>query len=604
MLQSAVRVQGKCEDRALVEVNKTTPEGFTALMIASENGYVDVVRLLLAHKDVELNHQANSNGATALYVASQNGHFEMVRLLLARQDVEVNKSTANGYTALMLASQDGHVEVVRLLLARQDVEVNKTPQDDFTALMLASKDGHVEVVRLLLARQDVKVNKNSADGLTALIVASQNGHVEVMRLLLARQDVEVNKTAQDSFTALMLTSHCGHFEMVRLLLARQDVEVNKSSEMGDTALIFASQNGHVEVVRLLLAHPDVEANRTTIDGHSALYVASESGHGAIVSLLVAHRARGQVRLLAAEAIDSLPADLLKDLPGVAAQAAALRLLLDVAAALGDTEEERAAADVLASQSASFEAANAQLAAATVRTPQELTRAREALARAPAQSPSDAAAHAARERKADAALRAATTITAFRLAQARQLTVRETQFSRFDALVRGARVSDAFARLFSRQRLEEFKLAQAESAARFALRHNGREPADCLLGATRALAAAIPALVAERAERDKLECAVKNLFSETLAMSISPQPVTLSDCSAQSDATTSAASFGSSTGAPGAGERRRCACPGCLKDGHSKCSACMSVKYCSRPCQKLHWAAHKTACKVTSPGSKT
>ena len=222
---------------------------------------------------------------------------------------------------------------------------------------------------------------------------------------------------------------------------------------------------------------------------------------------------GQVRLLAADAIDSLPADLFKELPGVAAQAAALRLPLDVAAALGDTEEERAAADVLASQSASFEAANAQLAAAAVQSPQELARAREALASAPAQSPSDAAAYAAREREADAALRAATTITAFRLAQARQLIVRKILFSRFDALVRGAGVSDAFARLFSGQRLEEFKLAQAESAARFALRHNGQEPADRLLGATRALAAAITALVAERAERDKLERALSELFGD-------------------------------------------------------------------------------------------
>ncbi len=66
------------------------------------------------------------------------------------------------------------------------------------------------------------------------------------------------------------------------------------------------------------------------------------------------------------------------------------------------------------------------------------------------------------------------------------------------------MSEAFARLFSGQRLEEFKLAQAESAARFALRHNGQEPADRLLGTIRALAAAITALVAERAERDKLK----------------------------------------------------------------------------------------------------
>jgi hypothetical protein len=120
------------------------------------------------------------------------------------------------------------------------------------------------------------------------------------------------------------------------------------------------------VVLLLLARQGVEVNQTATDGRSALSAASQSGHGAIVSLLVAHRAHGQVRLLAADAIDSLPADLLKELPGVAAQAAALCLPLDVAAALGDTEEERAAADVLVSQSAVLEVANAQLAAVAER----------------------------------------------------------------------------------------------------------------------------------------------------------------------------------------------------------------------------------------------
>jgi ankyrin repeat protein len=214
----------------------------------------------------------------------------------------------------------------------------------------------------------------------------------------------------------LLASQNGHVEVVRLLLARQGVEVNKTARNGGTALMLASQNGLAEVVRLLLAHPDVEANRTSPDGRSALCFASQSGHGAIVRLLVAHRAHGQVRLLAAEAINSLPADVFKELPGVAAQAAALRLPLDVAAALGDTEEERAAADVLASQSATLKAANSQLAA--VQTPEELARAREALARTPAQSPSDAAAYAVWEREADAALLAAMTTTAFRVAQAR------------------------------------------------------------------------------------------------------------------------------------------------------------------------------------------
>ena len=206
-------------------------------------------------------------------------------------------------------------------------------------------------------------------------------------------------------TSTSLSACSGRSAVTPMVATRQSPD--KFSDCSSTSesnrrtpwFVIASQKGHVEVVRLLLAHPDVEANRTSTDGRSALCFASQSGHGAIVSLLVAHRAHGQVRLLAADAIDSLPAVLFKELPGFTAQAAALLLPLDVAAALGDTEEERAAADVLASQSASFEAAKAQLASAAVQSPQELARAREALARAPAQSPSDAAASSAREREA-------------------------------------------------------------------------------------------------------------------------------------------------------------------------------------------------------------
>ncbi len=126
--------------------------------------------------------------------------------------------------------------------------------------------------------------------------------------------------------------------------------MNKANAGGGTALHVASHEGHADMVRLLLARPDVDVNQTTADVMSALALASLRGHGAIKRLLVAHCANEQMQRLAADTIDSLDADLLRDLPDVAAQAAALRLPLFVAAALGDTEDERAAADVAASQS--------------------------------------------------------------------------------------------------------------------------------------------------------------------------------------------------------------------------------------------------------------
>jgi hypothetical protein len=44
-----------------------------------------------------------ADGATALIMASQ-GHVEVVRLLIARKGVEINENAADGATALMVAS--------------------------------------------------------------------------------------------------------------------------------------------------------------------------------------------------------------------------------------------------------------------------------------------------------------------------------------------------------------------------------------------------------------------------------------------------------------------------------------------------------------------
>jgi uncharacterized protein len=98
---------------AKTNVNAKDQQGYTALIVASSNGYLEVVRALPA-EGADVNAEA-ANG-TALTIASQKGSLEVVRVLLAA-GADVNAKAFNGETATSLAKKGGHPDVVQLLEA-------------------------------------------------------------------------------------------------------------------------------------------------------------------------------------------------------------------------------------------------------------------------------------------------------------------------------------------------------------------------------------------------------------------------------------------------------------------------------------------------------
>ena len=183
------------------------------------------------------------SGVTALLYASQDGHLKIVRCLVERGGANVNaaKSTS-GYTALMCASQEGHLEIVRCLVERGGANVNAAKTTDgMTALMWASQKGHLEIARFLVQREGANVNAaRTTDGVTALMLASKNGHSEIVRLLVERGGANLNAAkTTDSRTALMLASKNGHLETVRILLLH-GADKQAADSAGRTAHFYAA----------------------------------------------------------------------------------------------------------------------------------------------------------------------------------------------------------------------------------------------------------------------------------------------------------------------------------------------------------------------------
>ena len=68
----------------------------------------------------------NDTGATSLFDACDRVHAEIVQLLLAVEEVDVNQArTDDGASPLFIACNQGHTDIVQLLLAVDRVDVNQ-----------------------------------------------------------------------------------------------------------------------------------------------------------------------------------------------------------------------------------------------------------------------------------------------------------------------------------------------------------------------------------------------------------------------------------------------------------------------------------------------
>jgi len=270
----------------------TTAGDSTPLIGASLRGHLSCVRALLeAGADVNL---ADRDGYNALITASENGHIEIVKLLLLQNGINVNmKIPAKGQNSMFRAISNRHVEIVRALLAHPGIDVNARKKDSGFALLTVCYENYVEIVLMLLAHPSIDVNLSvTSEGkiLTGLFSASRNGNADIVRALLAHPTIDMK--CPGNAESLIEASGRGHHEIARLLLSHPDVDVNlDEQETGLTPLCAAIDHGHVEVVRVLLSASSIDVNKRDASGWSPLNFARHLNHRAIVTLLTQAGAR-------------------------------------------------------------------------------------------------------------------------------------------------------------------------------------------------------------------------------------------------------------------------------------------------------------------------
>eukprot|EP00927_Polykrikos_kofoidii_P018285 TRINITY_DN18451_c0_g1_i1.p1 TRINITY_DN18451_c0_g1~~TRINITY_DN18451_c0_g1_i1.p1 ORF type:complete len:657 (+),score=145.24 TRINITY_DN18451_c0_g1_i1:44-2014(+) len=156
----------------------TQQYGDAALLYAAHDGYPQLVRGLLADRDLgyhDFIDASDENGNTPLIYAAAKGYRQITSELLAYgADPDVANQGNGGRTALMESAGTGHKEIVSLL---RQANASLDLKDDFqnTALHYAAYHGHLVVAHELLKGNPQRDVKNSY-GHTPASYAAANGH--------------------------------------------------------------------------------------------------------------------------------------------------------------------------------------------------------------------------------------------------------------------------------------------------------------------------------------------------------------------------------------------------------------------------------------------
>lgn len=272
--------------------NAQDGENNTGLIVASGEGYIEIVRLLLKQDSININVK-NNLGHTALIATAINKHDNIVDLLL-----EHNASEEGLKQALAIKEiEEKHYDFTNEMFLRlvefnysDDVKTflfagmnpNIFDENGNTALIIASSNEHTVIVKYLLEYKDqININAKNRLGHTALIEASINRHNDIVQLLMD------SGASTEGLLEVMLLEEAkkGDESAVHGLLDK-GVDINcKDYSSGKTPLMIAAEYGHNNIVNLLISKK-VNINERTRDGSTALILAAWNGHKDIVKMLI------------------------------------------------------------------------------------------------------------------------------------------------------------------------------------------------------------------------------------------------------------------------------------------------------------------------------
>ncbi|PPD83955.1 hypothetical protein GOBAR_DD19108 [Gossypium barbadense] len=266
----------------------------TALHSAARAGNLAAVKeILTGIEEDALKEQLakqNQSGETALYVAAEYGYVDLVKEMINYYDlVNAGIKARNGFDALHIAAKQG------------DLGMFPTPElSVFGFLEVKMRFSRVtlvaDILKVLLAAHPELAMTVDLSNTTALHTAATQGHIENVKFLLEVGSSLAIIARSNGKTPLHSAARNGHLDVVKALLACEPGIAPRIDKKGQTALHMAVKGQSLAVVEeLIRVNPSLMINMVDTKGNTSLHIATRkgraqknSGHLEIASMLQQH----------------------------------------------------------------------------------------------------------------------------------------------------------------------------------------------------------------------------------------------------------------------------------------------------------------------------
>ncbi|XP_012474268.1 ankyrin repeat-containing protein At5g02620 [Gossypium raimondii] len=266
----------------------------TALHSAARAGNLAAVKeILTGIEEDALKEQLakqNQSGETALYVAAEYGYVDLVKEMINYYDlVNAGIKARNGFDALHIAAKQGDLDILKVLLAAHPELAMTVDLSNTTALHTAATQGHLENVKFLLEVGSSLAIIARSNGKTPLHSAARNGHLDVVKALLACEPGIAPRIDKKGQTALHMAVKGQSLAVVEeLIRVNPSLMINMVDTKGNTSLHIATRKGRAQIVKLLLGYKETDIKAVNRCGETAFDIAEKTGNLEIASMLQQH----------------------------------------------------------------------------------------------------------------------------------------------------------------------------------------------------------------------------------------------------------------------------------------------------------------------------